>query len=302
MQSKHLRGLIRELVSEVLQEDTNVLVTTKAGVKPISYKSPSEINKLKSDPNVSNIETTGGQRIKEMARIAKGYQLVDPEVDSTPFAGRRVSGTSIADVIEFFKENPGAEKTAIQAQFNFVRPQIANAIVNALVDEGILVRTDIETNPDTGEEVEPNYDIDAEDFFIGSRLSNRATMPFSGEEEPETEEPSIPELPLDNPVTKVDISDEDYQAWMKFSDLVERLARTKSAISQFKKQTRGGDDLSGDSSDFSRLLALKTSLETRINDLISSNEYVRNKSTQSKPNEDEINESVMKRLKKLANI
>lgn len=60
------------------------------------------------------------------------------------------------------------------------------------------------------------------------------------------------------------------------------------------------DDLSLGSSEVERLTKLKASLEQRVQSIIDSNEYVRNKVEQEKnaPSEDEI----MERFQKLANI
>lgn len=57
---ENIRGIIRKKMDEA-----NALVTTKTGTKPVDYKNPTELTKLKSDPNVSAIETTAGQKLKE---------------------------------------------------------------------------------------------------------------------------------------------------------------------------------------------------------------------------------------------
>jgi hypothetical protein len=301
MQSKHLRSLIREAITEVLGENINALVTTKKGTtKSINVKNASELEPLKRDSNVVDIETTTGANIKEMARPPKGYVLVDPEFDTTEYV-KRISGVSLADIINFFKENPGAEKAEVQTQFGFVRPQIANAIVNSLVDTGILTKNDI-----PGEEgepaAEPNYNIGAEDFFVGSRLTNIPTRTVGTEEDEMEDMEQALEPEMAAPVQS-NISDDDYAAWMDYSKYAERLGRTKSAITQYKKQRQSGDDLSSESNELERLIALKTSLEQRIANIVNTNEYVKTRAEQGEvESEDEINETVLKRLKKLANI
>jgi hypothetical protein len=301
MQSKHLRSLIREAITEVLGENINALVTTKKGTtKSINVKNASELEPLKRDSNVVDNETTTGANIKEMARPPKGYVLVDPEFDTTEYV-KRISGVSLADIINFFKENPGAEKAEVQTQFGFVRPQIANAIVNSLVDTGILTKNDI-----PGEEgepaAEPNYNIGAEDFFVGSRLTNIPTRTVGTEEDEMEDMEQALEPEMAAPVQS-NISDDDYAAWMDYSKYAERLGRTKSAITQYKKQRQSGDDLSSESNELERLIALKTSLEQRIANIVNTNDYVKTRAEQGAiESEDEINEVVLKRLKKLANI
>lgn len=307
---------IRALVKEVISEATNAIIATKTGTRTIPYKNTSELNALKTDPNISSIETTGGQRIKEMARKAKGYQIIDPEFDTTPYANKNISGISMASIIDYIKDNPGVEKKDIQTQFNFVRPQIANALINGLKDAGIIAKMgEIEVDDETGEvtvtdEPEaPTSRAGAEDFFIGNRTSNFFSTgePSLTDDEDEMgipEEPEIPELPADRPPVG-GLADEDYAAWMEYNKLKERLARTKSALMQAKKMTRGRDDLSLDSNEMERLAKLKTSLEQRVQNVVDSSEYVKNKIEQNKTKsseEDEINESIKRRLQQLANI
>jgi hypothetical protein len=100
MKSKELRKIIREAINEVLVETTSK--TT------IDYKNPAipdkildidpaditTINKLKTDPNVGSV-TAGTRKIKEsdideLARKAKGYRLADDNIDTTPFAAKKM--------------------------------------------------------------------------------------------------------------------------------------------------------------------------------------------------------------------
>jgi len=79
MKISELKSTIEEFIVEVLSETTNAIVTTKAGqiITPIS----SELNKLKSDSNVTSIRTTGGQKIKEaeeaLMEMASFYKVKD---------------------------------------------------------------------------------------------------------------------------------------------------------------------------------------------------------------------------------
>jgi hypothetical protein len=71
------------------------------------------------------------------------------------------------------------------------------------------------------------------------------------------------------------MSDSDYEAFMKVSDLENRLASTKSNILKLKKGKSAAGDISDRPSDeLQRLRDLKTSLEKRINDTIASSKYL----------------------------
>jgi hypothetical protein len=305
MTPKQIRALIKEVILE-------------AGL--FTLKNPSDATKGLTtviDPDDNTEKSSAFQqkykKVTEMARKAKGYQIVDSEFDTTPYATKTVSGISIASIIDYIKENPGIEKKDIQTQFNFVRPQIANALINGLKDAGIIAKMgEIEVDDETGEVTvtdEPEIQTSragAEDFFVGSRggsFFNTSEPEMSDEDEINIpEEPEIPELPADRPSIG-GLSDEDYNAWMDYSKFKERLARTKSALIQAKKMTRGRDDLSSGSSEIERLQNLKISLEQRMQNVINSSEYVKNKIEQDRlPDEDKINESIKRRLQQLANI
>lgn len=291
---------IRAVVKEVIEE---------AGL--YTLKNPTDATKGLSsviDPDDNTEKSSAFQqkykKVTEMARRAKGYQIVDPEFNTAPYATKMISGVSIAAVINYIKENPGVEKKDIQTQFNFVRPQIANALMNGLKDAGIIAKmgetaVDDETGETTvaNEPEETSTPASMEDFFIGGRTGGFFS---TGQAEPEIEaEPEMPELPIERPSVG-GLSDEDYNAWMDYSKFKERLARTKSALIQAKKMGKGRDDLSSGSSEIERLTKLKSSLEQRVQNIIDSNEYVKNKVEQEKnaPSEDEI----MERFQKLANI
>ena len=316
MKSKQLRALIYEAIMEVLTEDTNALVTTKGGTKAVSIKNPADLADLKSDSNVSGIETTSGQKIKEMSRKAKGYELVDPDFDSSPYATKLISGVSLGDVLEYIKENPGVEKSDIQKHFGWVRPQIANAVINSFSDANIISKTgEVSIDPETGDTIiaepteEPEGPLSAEDFFVGNRMAQRRGSMFGSTPEPEVtpteddeleipEEPTIPELPINREPLPSGLSDEDYNAWTEYVKYKDRLVRTKSALIQIKKLSRGGDDLSSESTEIDRLRAKKVEYEQRMQDILASSKYVQDRLNK----EPELNEAVLKRFRLLANI
>jgi hypothetical protein len=321
MTPKQIRTLVKEVISEALNEQVTIDVSnpntlTDPQKQTLIQKSRTTTRDNKIGTPDKPVEFVEEGNIEEMARKAKGYQIVNPEFDTTPYANKNISGISMASIIDYIKDNPGIEKKDIQTQFNFVRPQIANALINGLKDAGIIAKMgEIEVDDETGEvtvtdEPEaPTSRAGAEDFFIGNRTSNFFSTgePSLTDDEDEMgfpEEPEIPELPADRPPVG-GLADEDYAAWMEYNKLKERLARTKSALMQAKKMTRGRDDLSLDSNEMERLAKLKTSLEQRVQNVVDSSEYVKNKIEQNKTKsseEDEINESIKRRLQQLANI
>lgn len=79
---ENIRGIIRKKMDEA-----NALVTTKTGTKPVDYKNPTELTKLKSDPNVSAIETTAGQKLKEEDYIDIDDNTIIEDVEDIDSSG-----------------------------------------------------------------------------------------------------------------------------------------------------------------------------------------------------------------------
>jgi len=276
MKVKQLRRLIRESISEVLNEAGAIRV--KKGDTASIKKYTAQGIDVKEDPTMT-----------ELARLAKGFRLADPTINATQYANKRVSGTSMADVIDFFRENPGAEKTALQAQFNFVRPQIANAVVNGLLDAGVLVKLsaggEVEAIPEPGEERPETID-GPESFLIGggdplAGMFDGTPNDDGSEDFNDSEEPTIDDTEVSTSTSSSSMSDEDYDAWMKWSDLNDRLSATKSNILKAKRNKGGkimgdiGDTSS--SSEIPRLVTLKQSLEDRMNALVAKSKYLQTK-------------------------
>lgn len=287
MKAKQLRGIIREAILEVLNEETFV---GRNAVKDL--KSDPEYGKLTPDAkqNAEKELQGGGSvtlegEIDEMARIAKGFRLSSDDINARQYANQRVSGVSMEDVVNYFRENPGAEKKDLQTQFNFARPQIANAIVNALLDANVLVKLGaggvVELPPAPGEEpAEREEPIrGGEEFLIGPYLDLGVDRPStSSEEETDDEEPIIEPEKIEKTTAKGGMSDEDYQAFIKYSELKDRLNATKTNINKTKR-SKGIIDIGPNTKDedILRLTNLKKSLEDRMAALVAGSKYLQDK-------------------------
>lgn len=283
MKSKELRKIIREAIAEVLTEASEQDVSNAKRVALDLQIKAADAEKKAADIEkvlAANKKSALGENdIDEMARIAKGYRLTDNNVDTTRFT-KTISGTSLADVINYFRENPGADKKALQTQFNFARPQIANAIVNGLMDAGVLTKLGA-----GGEEEAPGVQAqapaatDAEDMFVGGS-ENPLAMYFDGEPNAdgsedfiEPEEDAIEKAPMAG-----QLSDEDYEAFMQASTLEDRITKVKSDIAKTKRSKPGGEFSSEPSTELDRLRALRTTLEKRLADLVAGSKYLQKRS------------------------
>lgn len=324
MKAKQLRRMVREAIQEVLAEDqaadkkaqdsakqakTNKLQALQKKKSELDSKVPSTDEKAAHDaqklavnkeiaqtqkeltqlskPGMSPLDIREND-LEELARIAKGFRLADENFDASPYATRRVSGTSLEDVINYFRENPGADKKSLQTQFNFARPQIANAIVNALLDAGVLVKLgaggEVEATPEPGEETAPTA-TEPEDLFMGG-AEDPLAMYFDNEpnaDGSEDFEPEAGEIEKAEPSAST-MSDEDYEAFMKYDDLKRRLDATKSNILKMRKSRGVAGDISDKpSTELQRLRDLKKSLEDRINDLVAGSDYLKKKLAKDMP-------------------
>jgi hypothetical protein len=317
MKAKQLRRIIREAIQEILTEDQAADKKAQDSAKQAEtaklqalQKKKSELSKavapeekpaqdaekMAVDKEIAqttkkiqklNKPGLGALELDEMARTAKGFRLADDNVDVAQYANKRVSGVSLQDIISYFRENPGADKKSLQSQFNFVRPQIANAVVNALLDAGVLVKLgaggEVEATPEPGETA-PTQATEPEDLFMGSG-ENPLSMYFDNEPNDDGSEdftdnvePETDELEKAEPTTSK-MSDADYEAFMKYDDLSQRLAATKSNIIKLKRRKGGspGDLTDKPSTELVRLRDLKASLEDRINALVAGSDYLKKK-------------------------
>ena len=322
MKAKQLRRMVREAIQQVLAEDQAADKKAQDSAKQAETAKLQALQKKKSElskavapeetpsQNAEKMavekeitQTTkkiqklnkpglGALELDEMARIAKGFRLADENIDTTQYANKRVSGTSLQDIINYFRENPGADKKSLQAQFNFARPQIANAVVNALLDANVLVKLgaggEVEATPEPGEEVAPQA-TEPEDLFMGGS-ENPLSMYFDNEPNndgsedfTDETEPEAGELEKAEP-TAGSMSDEDYEAFMKYDELKRRLDATKSNILKTRK-SRGaaGDIADKPSTELVRLRDLKKSLEDRIDTLVAGSDYLKKKLAKQNP-------------------
>jgi len=293
MKAKQLRRMVRETIQEILTE-TTLDVSNPNALSPSQKQAMiQQARNSQKNPNIGTakepVEFVEEGDIEEMARTPKGFRLADENFDAAPYANKRVSGVSLESIINYFRENPGADKKSLQVQFNFARPQIPNAVVNALLDAGVLVKLgaggEVEATPEPGEETAPKA-TDPEDLFMGG-AEDPLAMYFDGEPNADGsedfEEPEAGELEKAEPSTST-MSDEDYEAFMKYDELKRRLDATKSNILKMRK-SRGtaGDIADKPSTELQRLRDLKKSLEDRINDLVAGSDYLKKKLAKDMP-------------------
>jgi hypothetical protein len=303
MKKSQLRKVIREAITEVLAEGN-----TYAGKDAIDDAQKDSkwgslsgvgkadaITKLKAGGTV----TIGEAEIAEMANIGKLFQL-SPDADLSTLTGQKLriatamqdAGGSIsqADVAKALGYTKVDSKGEIVGKQNPI-----DANFRALGAEGIIIPAGTQLaqrfsrpQPEPGEEGDEEVGqraTEPEDLFMGS-ATNPLSMYFDNEPNDDgTEDFNAEEEPTTGEIEPTStaagsMSDEDYDVWMKWSDLNDRLSATKSNILKAKRNKGGkvmGDIGDTSSNEISRLTTLKQSLEDRMNDLVAKSKYLQKK-------------------------
>jgi hypothetical protein len=295
MKAKQLRRLIREAIDEVLAEGNtyagkdavdDMKKDVKYGTLSSTAKQDME-NKLKKGDSV----TIGEGDLDE----AKTYSIADPNFDTSAFANKSIRGIAVSDMLDWIKANPGASARRFKEQFGFPKEQGANAFLNAFHQSGILTKLGsggaeiIARQPGAAgeEEEQPEPVTGPEAMFIGggdplSQYFDNEPNADGSEDITDETEPTIDNIEKQPVSAASSMSDEDYEAFMKYSELADRLAATKSNILKIKrsKGTAVGDLKDKPSTELLRLQDLKKSLEDRVNALVASSDYLKKKTGQ----------------------
>ena len=273
MKSKELRKIIREAIIDVLSE------TSEQDVKDAKKAElDAKIKAADTEKSLATQEKSalGENNIDEMANVSVTYQLAD-DADPTAFTGKKsriitamqatgepMSKIDVAGELGYDKQNP------INA--DFMELVASGAIVPAGQQAAPRLNRPAAEPTAAGEEqpVDSDYDFLRGDMTDAEIDASFAQAAAAGEEEPE-----IGDLEATPSTAANQISDDDYEAFMKVSDLERRLSATKSNILKLRKGRPGVGDIKDQPSDeLQRLRDLKISLEKRINDIVASSKYL----------------------------
>ncbi len=176
------------------------------------------------------------------------------------------------------KEEP-MSKMDVAGALGYDKQNPINADFMALVADGTIVPSGTQaaprlnrpaaTEPEAGEEETGDEDIVARDLSDEEIEASFAKAKRAGEEEPEAGEIEKSD------VSAASMSDEDYDAFMKYTDLEGRLAKVKSDILKTKRSRRDISDITDEpSSEIENLRGLKDRLQKKMNDLLANSEYL----------------------------
>jgi len=301
MKVTELQEIIRNVIKEALNEDAAFNKAAQDAEKISVKKQMDALNKKKSElnkdkPAPENKAAQDAQKmaidkklqtlaqkvnklskpgmdvldLDEMANVSVRYQLAG-DVNADDFKGKK---NRIITAMKATGE-PMA-KIDVAGELGYDKQNPINSDFMELVASGVIEPAGEQRAPRlTRPASEPTKGGEDEDGFVTGDLSDEevdamfAKAKASGDDEPE-----IGDIEKSD-ASAAKMSDEDYEAFMKVSDLENRLASTKSNILKLKKSKGAAGDISDKpSTELVRLRDLKASLEKRIDDIVASSKYL----------------------------
>jgi hypothetical protein len=207
-----------------------------------------------------------------MANVAVRYELA-PDTNAADFAGKK---NRIITAMQATEEP--MSKIDVAGELGYDKQNPINKDFMELVAAGTIIASGAQAAPRLNRPAsEPATTAAADDefdFIQGDMTDAEIDASFAKAAAAGDEEPEIGDIEKAD-ASAAQMSDNDYEAFMKVSDLENRLASTKSNILKLKKGKSAAGDISDRPSDeLQRLRDLKVSLEKRIADTIASSKYL----------------------------
>jgi hypothetical protein len=283
MKKTDLHKIVREAIQEILSE-----ADISAAEKAAKDAELNAINKKIAALNIKKGDLASGREevteseLDELANVAVRYELA-PGTNAGDFSGKKnriitamqatgepMSKIDVAGELGYDKQNP------INADFMAL---VASGAINQAGGQAAprLNRPQPAiTEPEDGEDAPAGYE--GPEGGIEGDMSDEeieasfARMMGSGEEEPEAGEIETAD------VTTGRMSDEDYEAFMQYTDLENRLSKVKSDILKTKRSRPSIGDISDTpSNELQNLRDLKARLQTKMDSLLAGNEYLQSR-------------------------
>ena len=276
MKVSELQEIIRAAINEVVNEaeiPPQEKAAKDAEINAIN-KQIQALQAKKTDLSSGRTSVVSENDLEEMANVAVRYELA-PDAAAADFTGKKARIITAMQATE-----EPMSKIDVAGALGYDKQNPINADFMALVADGTIVPSGTQAaprlnrpaaaEPEAGEEETGDEDIVARDLSDEEIEASFAKAKRAGEEEPEAGEIEKAD------VSAASMSDEDYDAFMKYTDLEGRLAKVKSDILKTKR-TRGvaGDIADQPSSDLENLRGLKARIQAKMDDLLASSEYLK---------------------------
>jgi regulator of replication initiation timing len=274
MKVSELQEIIRTAIKDVVSEaeiSPQEKAAKDAELNAIN-KQIAALNAKKSDLASGRTSVVSENDLDELANVAVRYELA-PDVNAGDFAGKK---NRIITAMQATEEPMSKIDVAGELGYNKQNP--INADFMELVANGTIIASGAQAAPRLNRPAgEPAVATAADsefDFIQGDMSDEEIDASFAKAAAAGDEEPEIGDIEKAD-ASAAQMSDDDYEAFMKVSDLENRLASTKSNILKLKKGKNTAGDISDRPSDeLQRLRDLKTSIEKRIADTVASSKYL----------------------------
>ena len=272
MKLSELQEIIRKAIKDVVNE-ADISPTEKAAKDAEMKAIDAKIKALQAQKGdlASGREEITEDNIDELANVAVRYELA-PDVNAGDFAGKK---NRIITAMQATEEP--MSKIDVAGELGYDKQNPINKDFMELVAAGAIIQSGGQAAPrlnrPTGEPAVTAADNEF-DFVQGDMSDEEIDASFAKAAAAGDEEPEIGDIEKAD-ASAAKMSDADYEAFMKVSDLENRLASTKSNILKLKKSKSAAGDISDKPSDeLLRLRDLKASLEKRIGDAVASSKYL----------------------------
>ena len=274
MKVSELQEIIRNAIKDVVSE-AEISPQEKAAKDAELNAINKQIQALqakKSDLASGRSSVVSENELDELANVAVRYELA-PDVNAGDFAGKK---NRIITAMSATEEP--MSKIDVAGELGYDKQNPINKDFMELVAAGTIVPSGAQAAPrlnrPAGEPAAASTADDEFDFIQGDMTDDEIDASFAKAAAAGDEEPEIGDVEKADG-SAAQMSDADYEAFMKVSDLENRLASTKSNILKLKKGKSAAGDISDRPSDeLQRLRDLKTSLEKRIADTVASSKYL----------------------------
>ena len=245
MKVSELKEIIRKTIKDVVTEDMSADAAAQAAKKIAIDKEIIALQKTKSELS-KETSPLSEDNIDELANVSVRYELA-PDTNASSFTGKK---NRIITAMQATEEPMSKIDVAGELGYNKQNP--INADFMELVASGAIVASGTQAAPrlnrPAGEPATAAATDGEFDFIQGDMTDAEVDASFAKAAASGDEEPEIGDIEKSSPSASK-ISDSDYEAFMKVSDLENRLASTKSNILKLKKGKGAADDISDRPSD-----------------------------------------------------
>jgi len=274
MKVSELQEIIRKAIKDVVSE-AEISPQEKAAKDAELNAINKQIQALqakKSDLASGRSSVVSENELDELANVAVRYELA-PDTNAADFSGKK---NRIITAMQATEEP--MSKIDVAGELGYDKQNPINKDFMELVAAGTIVPSGTQAAPrlnrPAGEPATTAAADDEFDFIQGDMSDEEVDATFAKAMAAGDDEPEMGDIEKAD-ASAAQMSDEDYEAFMKVSDLENRLASTKSNILKLKKGKSTAGDISDRPSDeLQRLRDLKTSLEKRIADTVASSKYL----------------------------